>query len=109
MYKRKCKKCGKWFETNRCQQIYCHAPCGINYSYKKTPKPQFKAICFWCKSEYIIRNPDIQKYCSQECSYSYRKMIDRIYKAFPFDRARTDSEQAKLRLEGKKYQIPEVD
>ena len=62
---KKCKKCGKNFETKRAQQIYCSAECReIKQSKKK---------CIACGKEFEPAFSG-EKFCSESCRIKFWRL-----------------------------------
>ncbi len=70
MHIKKCRSCGKTFETKKNYQIYCSESCYYE-SLKGKKRSWIKLKCEKCgKTFEVMKHLKYRKYCSKECSYS---------------------------------------
>jgi hypothetical protein len=104
----KCPRCGKVFEKNKPQQIYCDEHKGENHHVKAPPKPPHP--CLWCKT--MMVNPlRVQRFCSPPatCNKEYWALWHRLDKIYFFEKDKLLAEIKKLNELGNKYVLKEVD
>ena len=105
MVKRICEICQKEF-LGSVNTKTCSAKCFVirdqkqKQIRKQKKKPKPKVLCVWCHEEFSQVQPN-HVYCSLECGNEFRRMIERIYKAFDGEKEQIELER--LREEGKFY------
>lgn len=86
---RKCKYCGKKFDTADGRRTYCSEECqrAAKKEYlkqyrkltaSKAPKPKYIKICAVCGAEFSTER-STQVYCSKQCAKKYQKHCVREY------------------------------
>ncbi len=75
-YTKKCKNCGKEFETAKSNQVYCSSQCQMmryRYAAKGTEGRSYgPAICMQCGNLYTKKSHG-QKWCSETCKRKARR------------------------------------
>ena len=74
IHHRICKRCGKPFETNVYNQIYCCAGCAEPIK----REGMFIKVCRICGKRFATNNR-AQKYCSDSCRYANQLKVSREY------------------------------
>lgn len=76
IYKRKCKNCGKDFETTKKNKIFCCTKCTRKYGEKHRKPRRYVAHCANCGKELIrarnVTEKEPLRFCNAKCASEYR-------------------------------------
>jgi hypothetical protein len=77
-----------------------------NYYQPRPKRPKKKHVCEWCHEEFFNNNYTV-RFCRVEHRQEFSKMRKRIYNSFPFEYEKSRAEEAKLKVQGVNYRLPE--
>lgn len=69
---KRCKECGKEFQTNDGKRHYCSDECYAEYQRKRRATPEVRR-CLVCDKEFVSTHWS-KRYCSAECRMEARKL-----------------------------------